>query len=179
MNNAEAAEALRSGQLPTGAQGGGTMPHKFFTLESEYAALFRQRALTQAEHLGRQAMAAERAGDVSRAQALRTQAQELIRDWHTAEGQAVLVEFELAPGALEHMLNRAVTENVIGQYRGQNVYIFKLERGFNNIAVPSWQISLFNRLIQAVRLYGWRAPFGPRGLSTPGSGTSVTPQGVQ
>lgn len=178
MNNAEAAEVLRSGQLPTAAPGG-TMPHKFFTLESEYAALFRQRALSQAEQLGRQAMAAERAGNVGRAQALRTQAQELIRDWHTAEGQAVLVEFELAPGALEHILNRSVTENLIGQYRGQNVYIFKLERGFNNIAVPSWQIGHFNGLIQAVRLHGWRAPFGPGGLSTPGSGFSVTPQGVQ
>jgi hypothetical protein len=144
------------------AQGtAGQMGHKFFSLHSEYPALFKSAQLADAERLGQQATAASRAGNAALAAQLRAQAADVIAKWHAAPGQAVLVELELEPGALEEILRRSVTEPRLDAHRGGDVFIYKFERGAHNIAVPSWQLDRFNAYVKAVQLYGWRAPFGP------------------
>jgi hypothetical protein len=80
----------------------------------------------------------------------------------------MLLEVELQPGALDEILRRAVTEDAIRTYRGADVFIYKLERGAHNIAVPSWQLDTFNAWVKAVRVQGWRAPLGPV-KGTPGA----------
>jgi hypothetical protein len=105
-------------------------------------------------------------------QANMARAQTIIADWYSNPGQKVVVEIELAPGALEHMFNRSVPESLISQYGGRNVFIWKFERGYGrNIGVPEWQLGLFNDLVVGIRLYAERGVelFGPRPL----------PQGVQ
>jgi hypothetical protein len=161
MSNAEAATTLRTGKVQAAQGTGGQMGHKFFSLEARYSALFKPAQLGRAQGLGQQAAAAERAGDAARAAQLRAEAAELISKWHAAPGQTVIVEIELEPGALEQILRRSVTEPRLDAHRGTDVFIYKLERGAHNIAVPSWQVDRFNAYVKAVQLYGWRAPFGP------------------
>jgi hypothetical protein len=89
----------------------------------------------------------------------------LIQDWYSAPDQMVAVEIELAPGAIEHMLNLAVSERLISQYQGRDVYIWKFERGYGrNLAVPPWQLSQFNSYVRGIRFYAERGLelFGPR-----------------
>ena len=139
------------------------MPHKFFSLRSKYPALFKPEQLKPAVRLGQQAAAAERAGNTALAAQLRAQAADVIAQWHAAPGQAVLIEIELEPGALEEILRRSIPEQRFRSdvYRDSDVFIFKSEKGSPNIAVPSWQLARFNAYVKAVQLYGWRAPFGP------------------
>jgi hypothetical protein len=161
MSNEEAAATLRTGKVQAAQSGAGQMGHKFFGLQSKYPALFKPAQLAEAGRLGQQASAAERAGNTALAARLREQAADVIAKWHAAPGQAVLVEIELQPGALEEILRRSVTEPRLDAHRGGDVFIYKLERGAHNIAVPSWQLDRFNAYVKAVQLYGWRAPFGP------------------
>jgi hypothetical protein len=161
MSNEEAAATLRTGKVQAAQGTGGQMGHKFFSLHSKYPALFKPEQLKPAVRLGQEAAAAERAGNAALAARLRAQAADVIAKWHAAPGQAVLVEIELEPGALEEILRRSVTEPGLDAHRGGDVFIYKLERGSHNIAVPSWQLDRFNAYVKAVQLYGWRAPFGP------------------
>ena len=145
MSNAEAAEALEHGRLPAATSG--SEPSKYLSLDSDYSALFPQKRLDAARKAGARGEAAK--------------AQDLIEDWHQAPGQTMLLEVELQPGALDEILRRAVTEDALRTYRGADVFIYKLERGAHNIAVPSWQLDTFNGWVKAVRVQGWRAPLGP------------------
>lgn len=166
MSNEEAAATFRTGKVQAARGVGGAVApksfaHKFFSLDSGYVALFKSAQLGQVEAMLQRAAAAERAGNGALAAQLRTQAADMVATWHAAPGQTVIVEIELKPGALEEILRRSVTEPRLDAYRGRDVFIYKVERGVSNIAVPSWQIDRFNSYVKAVQLYGWRAPFGP------------------
>jgi hypothetical protein len=176
MGNTEAAAVLQSRRFSLGHQGADA--NKYFSLDSRYPALFRSSQLNQAFNVRRQAAAAERAGDAARAAELRSEARALLEGWHVAEGQAVIVEVELVPGALERILQRSTSESRYARYRDEDIFIFKRESGEDNIAVPSWQLERFNDLIQDVRLHGWRAPFGSAGLSPSRGANIVTPTDV-
>jgi hypothetical protein len=173
VDNQEAAASLQSGRIQTGV--GGKQPNKYFALESDYAILHRQKMLTQARELQSKATSAAREGNHQLAERLRNQAQQLLADWHAAPGQTVILEIQLKPGALEDILRNSIDEKFYKAYQGLNVYIYKLENGMNNIAIPSWNLDRFNKMIEAVRMGGWRAPFGSSGL---GGGGKIIPPGV-
>jgi hypothetical protein len=100
----------------------------------------------------------------------KAEAGSIIEDWFAAPGQKVVVELELKPGAIEYMLNRAVPERLISQYQGQNVFIWKFEKGYGrNIAIPPWQLDIFNQAVVRIRLYA------ERGLNL--FGTTQIPKG--
>ncbi len=187
MSMEEAAQALKSGKLPSGAKG--TMGSKFLSLDSKYAMLFREKTLAEIAKVGEGVAKAEAnlkvlesrladveaAGDQAAAAKLRANAAKLrseiaqrvesnkaasepvLKDWLQAPGQKVVVEIDLEPGSIEHMLNRAVEERLLNQYEGKDVFIWKFERGYGrNLAVPPWQVDKFNNLVKGIRLYAGR-----------------------
>ncbi|HEY2475798.1 MAG TPA: hypothetical protein VGI19_13495 [Candidatus Cybelea sp.] len=166
MSLSEAAETLRTGKLQGGTTAG-TQPNKYLSLDSDYAILFKENPLDKANNLGRQAaqksakaatLPADSADVVrlrAEADALTAEAKQLVSGWNAAEGQRVVVEFDLEPGALEHMLKHACDEGIYKSYEGKDVYIYKFERGYGrNIAVPGWQVDNFNDVVVGARLYG-------------------------
>jgi hypothetical protein len=121
--------------------------------------------LAEVEAKGDQAAAAKlrasaeklRANIAERSAANKAATDPMLKDWFEAPGQKVVVEVEVEAGALEHVLNRAVEEQLIDQYRGKDVCIWKFERGYGrNIAIPSWQLDSFNGQIKGIRFYAER-----------------------
>jgi len=92
--------------------------------------------------------------------------QRLVDDWFAQPGQKVAVEINLRPGSVQQMLDRAVHEPLIGKYHGDDVYIWKLERGYGrNLAVPAWQLDKFNaEFVENIVVHALRAPFGTAGV---------------
>jgi hypothetical protein len=193
MGLGEAAEALRTGRLPPRIPG--AEEPKFLSLDATYTLLFRERLLAEVETMGRRMpaleqkltrqrarlAAAEAQGDTATADAVRpiiddlsrrmgdnrARMQQMIEQWYWAQGQSVMVEIELVPGATDHMLNRAVTPNVFRQYGGQDIYVWKFERGYGpNLGIPDWNMANFNELVVGIRFYAERGTnlFGTRTL---------------
>jgi hypothetical protein len=187
MSMEEAAQALKTGKIPSGAAG--TMGNKFLSMDSKYAMLFREKTLAEIGRMGegianveaklqmleRRLAEVEASGDTVAAARLRGNAVKLradiaqrvqankaatdpmLKDWFEAPGQKVVVEIELAPGTIEHMLNRAVEERLVAQYKGKDVFIWKFERGYGrNLAVPEWQLDKFNGLVKTIKFYAER-----------------------
>jgi uncharacterized protein DUF4157 len=89
----------------------------------------------------------------------KAEAEPIIKEWHEAPGQQIVVEIELEPGTIDDMLTRSVDRGVWGNYSrsGKDVYLWKLERGYGrNIGIPKWQLDAFNARIKAIRLYAHR-----------------------
>ncbi|HXE24718.1 MAG TPA: DUF4157 domain-containing protein [Roseiarcus sp.] len=89
----------------------------------------------------------------------KAEAQPIIKEWHEAPGQQIVVEIELEPGTIDDMLTHSVDRSVWGNYSrsGKDVYLWKLERGYGrNIGIPKWQLDAFNARIKAIRLYAHR-----------------------
>jgi hypothetical protein len=90
-------------------------------------------------------------------------ADRVIGDWHAAEGQQVVVEIELEPGALDDMLGRSVDWTDWGEYStsGKDVFMWKFERGYGrNIGIPKWQLENFNGRIKNIRMSAYKQPLG-------------------
>ena len=103
------------------------------------------------------------AAQKERGLASRVEAEKVIDTWHKAEGQQVVVEFELQPGAVDEMLGKSVDIKHWGEYSrsGKDVYLWKLERGYGrNIGIPKWQLDSFNGQIKSVRMSGFKQPLG-------------------
>ena len=195
MSMAEAAEALRTQRLPAGAPGASgtkfvSLDSRYAMLFREKALAEVEAAgnrviktETRLADLERRLREVEAQGDATRAAELRQRADALratvqqrtaqtraqsdvaIGEWYDAPGQSIVVEIELAPGAMEHMLNRAVTEQNVAGYGGKNVYVWKFERGYGqNIGVPAWQLRRFNDLVLGIRFHAERGAtvVGPR-----------------
>ena len=101
------------------------------------------------------------AAQKQRGLANKAEAEPIIKEWHEAPGQQVVVEIELEPGALDDMLGRSVdhAQGNWGNYSssGEDVYLWKLERGYGrNIGIPKWQLDAFNGSIRGIRLYAYR-----------------------
>lgn len=93
----------------------------------------------------------------------RAEAEKVIGAWHEAEGQQVVVEIELEPGALDEMLSRSVDVQEWGKYStsGKDVFLWKLERGYGrNIGIPKWQLEGFNSRIKSIRMHSYKQPLG-------------------
>ena len=85
-----------------------------------------------------------------RGPANKARAEPIIKEWHEAPGQQVVVEIELEPDAIDDMLTRSVDHDlgVWGNYSksGKDVYLWKVERGYGrNIGIPKWQLELVQR----------------------------------
>jgi hypothetical protein len=93
----------------------------------------------------------------------RAEAEKVIGAWHEAEGQQVVVEIELEPGALDSMLSRSVDVKDWGKYStsDKDVFLWKLERGYGrNIGIPKWQLEGFNKRIKGIRMHSFKKPLG-------------------
>jgi hypothetical protein len=104
-------------------------------------------------------LAVQRERDLAR----KAEAEKVIGSWHEAEGQQVVVEIELEPGALEDILARSVDDNDWGKYSrsGKDVFHWKFERNYGrNIGIPKWQLDAFNRRIKGVRMHSYKQPLG-------------------
>jgi hypothetical protein len=91
----------------------------------------------------------------------KAKAEPIIKEWHEAPGQQVVVEIELEAGALDDILARSVDHDVWGNYSksDKDVYHWKLERGYGrNIGIPKWQLDKFNARIKpkGIRFYAYR-----------------------
>ena len=119
---------------------------------------------------GLRARAAELRNKIARKSAeTKATADPMLQDWFMAPGQKVVVEVEVQPGTLEHILSHAVDESLIDQYQGKDVYIWKFERGYGrNIAIPSWQLDKFNANVKGIRFYAERGLeiIGPKKIPT-------------